>query len=254
MTQQPVSLYYEERGQGKPIILIHGFPLDHSIWNEVVQQLADKARVITPDLRGYGASPKPEGDYSMRTMADDILALMDRLNLEKAIVAGHSMGGYITLAFAKAYPQRLSGVGLVATQAAADLPERRQARLILVDEIKRKGPQAVIHATLKKYSRNPEVLKYTQELMQKAAPHVLMACLRGMADREDMMDFLKEISVPTVVIAGEQDDLIPIERAFEVVERLQRGWVVSIPNAGHMPMMEAPQRVASAFIELLQQT
>ncbi len=254
MAQQSIQLYYEEHGQGKPIILIHGFPLDHSIWNDVVRQLAEKARVITPDLRGYGASPKPEGEYSMRAMADDILALMDQLGLEKAIVAGHSMGGYITLAFAKAYPHRLNGIGLVATQAAADLPERRQARLILVDEIKRKGPQAVIPATLNKYSRNPEVLKYTQELMQNADPHVLMACLKGMADREDMLDFLKEISVPTVVIAGEQDDLIPIERAFEVVERLQRGWMVSIPNAGHMPMMEAPERVSSAFVELLQQT
>lgn len=254
MTNQPVRLFYRERGQGKPMILIHGFPLDHSIWDAVAEDLSEKARVITPDLRGYGESPKPEGEYTMRMMADDLIALLDQLGIDKAIMVGHSMGGYITLALAKAYPQRLSGIGFVATQAAADLPERRQARLILVDEIKRKGAQAVVHANLKKYSRNAEVLKYTQELMLKAQPHVLMACLRGMADREDMTDFLKEIAVPSVVIAGEQDDLIPLERAREMVERIQRGWLVTVPNAGHMPMMESPKQVTSALIELLQQT
>ncbi|WP_322510149.1 alpha/beta hydrolase, partial [Anaerolinea sp.] len=149
MTNQPVRLFYREHGQGKPMILIHGFPLDHSIWDAVAEDLSEKARVIIPDLRGYGKSPKPEGEYTMRMMADDLIALLDQLGIDKAIMVGHSMGGYITLALAKAYPQRLSGIGFVATQAAADLPERRQARLILVDEIKRKGAQAVVHANLK---------------------------------------------------------------------------------------------------------
>lgn len=252
-SQQPVQLFYQEFGQGKPIILIHGFPLDHTIWEKVIPFLADKARVITPDLRGYGESPKPEGEYSMRVLADDVVALMDSLGIEKAVVVGHSMGGYISLTLAKAYPHRLSGLGLVATQAASDLPERRQARLILADEVKRKGSQAVVQASLAKYSPDEHVLKRTQQLMLNTLPHVLIGCLKGMADREDMTAFLKEINIPSVVIAGEQDTLIPFERAQEMVQQLPRGWLISIPNAGHMPMLEAPQQVALALIELLQQ-
>src|SRR5512144_1307135 len=125
MTYLPVNLAYEEHGEGTPVILTHGFPLNRSIWYPVVPKLSEKVHLILPDLRGHGQSPVPEGVYSMRLLAEDLRALMDQLNIEKVVLAGHSMGGYVSLAFARAYPGRLAGLALVATQAAADSPERR---------------------------------------------------------------------------------------------------------------------------------
>jgi pimeloyl-ACP methyl ester carboxylesterase len=126
----PVELYYEEFGQGVPVILLHGFPLNHTIWMPVVERLQSHVRVITPDLRGHGKSPATDGDYSMRLMAEDIHALMNRLDIPKAVLVGHSMAGYASLAFARAYPGRLAGLAMVASQAEADTPEKRQARYI----------------------------------------------------------------------------------------------------------------------------
>ena len=124
MEFQPVDLFYNEQGQGTPVILLHGFPFNHTIWQPVMPLLAEHARLIMPDLRGFGQSPVTDGVYSMRLMAEDVVALMDKLGLEKAVLVGHSMGGYISLAFAQAYPNRLLGLGLVATQDSSDLPEK----------------------------------------------------------------------------------------------------------------------------------
>ena len=127
MEINPVDLFYKEYGQGTPVIFLHGFPFDHSIWEPLVPLLSKDARMILPDLRGFGRSPVTEDIYSMRLLAEDVLHLMDHLKIEKAVLVGHSMGGYVSLAFAHAYPGRLLGLGLVATQAAADGPERRQS-------------------------------------------------------------------------------------------------------------------------------
>ncbi len=110
-------------------MLIHGFPLDHTSWNEVATLLENDFDLILPDLRGFGQSTTVETPYTMSDMADDLAGLLDHLGIEKVALAGHSMGGYVALAFAKKYPQRVSGLGLVASQAAADSPERKAATL-----------------------------------------------------------------------------------------------------------------------------
>ena len=107
-----INLAYTRRGQGIPLVLIHGFPLDHTSWDEVAPILENKFDVILPDLRGFGQSTTIESPYSMADMADDIARLLDDLGIEKAAIAGHSMGGYVALAFLKKYPQRVIGLGL----------------------------------------------------------------------------------------------------------------------------------------------
>lgn len=251
MTCEPVKLYFEESGSGTPVILIHGFPLDHTIWLPVVEHLKSHARLILPDLRGFGQSPMCEDVSSMRLMAEDIHAVMDQLGIEKAILVGHSMGGYASLAFARVFPRRLLGLGLVTTQAAADTLERRQARLTMAADVKRKGVKAYANPMAAKYTCAPEWIEPIKELMLKSQPAGVIAALKGMAERPDATDWLTEIKVPCAVVVGTQDALIPPERTRSMVQMLNHAWLVEIPNAGHMPMLETPQVVANALIQLV---
>jgi pimeloyl-ACP methyl ester carboxylesterase len=254
MRELAVDLNFVERGQGAPIILIHGFPFDHTLWDEIAAGLAGHARVILPDLRGFGASPVPDGVYSMRLMAEDIAALMDKLGLRKAVLVGHSMGGYISLAFAQAYPDRVAGLALVTSMAAADTPERRQGRLRLAESVKRKGVKAVIEANLERYSPDPAVREKTRELMLKSQRKGVSAALKGMAERPDYTELLAELKAPCVVIAGTADAIVTAERTREMVQMLSRGWLVEVPGGGHMPMYENPSVLIAALKELLERT
>lgn len=250
MGEHTVNLFYEERGIGFPIILVHGFPLDRTIWEPVAGYLEPFSRVICPDLRGYGRSPQADG-YRMESFAGDLVALMDRLGIESAILAGHSMGGYISLAFARDYPHRLAGLALVTSQAAADLPERREARYQLASEVEKRGVEAVVDASLAKYSPNPDVLAFTKTLMLKASPEVVAGSLRGMAERSDMTGLLEKLDLPALIIAGEVDELIAPRRSEEMAGLLPQGELVVIPGGGHMAMIEAPRLVADALHKLI---
>lgn len=253
MNQTTVDLAFIEQGQGPALILVHGFPLDRTIWAPVLAGLPNRFRVICPDLRGYGQTPATSGVYGMGLLAADLAALMDRLSLDRAVLAGHSMGGYVSLAFAKQFPQRLAGLAMVTSQAAADAPDRKQGRYQLADRVDQEGSSAVVEASLAKYSRNPDVLAVTKALMLRANPAAVSASLRGMAEREDLSSYLPEIRVPALVIAGEVDDLIASRRSEEMVSQLPQGKLVTVAGGGHMPMLEAPGVVTSALIDLLEQ-
>src|SRR5512133_1931525 len=159
MERNPVDLYYEEHGQGMPVIFLHGFPFDHSIWEPLVPLLSKDVRLILPDLRGFGRSPVTDDIYTMRLQAEDVVHLMDRLEIEQAVLVGHSMGGYISLAFAQAYPGRLLALGLIATQAAADAPERRQSRYKAAEAVTRKGARVVASDMVNKLTPRTELLE-----------------------------------------------------------------------------------------------
>ncbi len=251
MTYLPVNLAYEEHGEGSPVILAHGFPLNRSIWYPIVPKLTEKARLILPDLRGHGQSPVPDGIYSMRLMAEDLRALMDQLNIEKAVLAGHSMGGYVSLAFAQAYPNRLAGMALVATQAAADSPERRAGREKMIDEVRRKGIKAVAEAMAPALTCRSELVESVHNMIMLMSPKGVTSCLKGMAQRPNAQEWLSTITVPTVVIAGAEDKLIPIERPKVMTQLLGRAWLVELNGAGHLPMMEQPEAVSDAILQLL---
>jgi 3-oxoadipate enol-lactonase len=250
MRELAVDLHYVERGQGNPVILIHGFPFDHTIWDRVAGFLEPHARLILPDLRGFGLSPAPEGVYSMRLMAEDIAALMDRLDLRKAVLVGHSMGGYVSLAFAQVYPDRLAGLALVTSHSGADSSERRQGRLRLAERVRRKGVKAVVEANLERYSPNAQVRELTGELILRSSAKSVIAALKGMAERPDYSDLLPQLKMPCVIVAGSEDVIVSAEKAREMVQMLSRGWLVEIPGGGHMPMFEAPDLVSAAIQDL----
>lgn len=252
MEINPVALSYEEHGQGTPVLLLHGFPFDRTIWEPVVPMLRDHARLILPDLRGYGQSPVTDDVYTMRMQAEDVARLMDDLEIEKAVLVGHSMGGYISLAFAHTYPQRLLGLGLVATHAAADTPERRQTRNKTAESVKHKGARVVASSMVKTLTPKQELIEPITNLILKAAPAGIVGALKGMAERPDMTGTLSQINVPALTLYGTADQLLTRDRVEMMVQMLPKGWMVEIPNAGHMLMMEEPQQVADALLQLFQ--
>jgi 3-oxoadipate enol-lactonase len=252
MEMHPVELYYDEHGQGFPVVFLHGFPFDHTIWEPLVPDLSADARLILPDLRGFGRSPVTEGVYGMRLLAEDIVRLLDRMNIEKCVVVGHSMGGYVSLAFANAYPGRLAGLGLIATQAAADTPERRQARYKTADAVAHRGARVVASDMVSNLTPKTELQDAIRGLILRAQPDGIVGSLKGMAERVDMTGLLNTISVPAVVIAGTADQLLPMERMHTLAQMLPKGWLVEVQGGGHMLMMEEPQHVAGALRQLIQ--
>jgi len=249
-----VKLFYKEFGKGKPIIFIHGYPLDHTIWLPLVPELEKHAWLILPDLRGHGQSPAPAGVYSMELLAEDILALMDEMGLEKAVIAGHSVGGYIALHFARDFPERLAGLALVASHCFSDPPELKQNRLDTAEKVERTGKADFIgESMLPNLTPDKALQEKLRLIMEKAKPAGVAGILRGMAQRKDTCEVLSNLNVPAVIIAGELDKHLPIEKAQQMADMMKKPWLEIIPGAGHMPMMESPQKVSQILLSLLRQ-
>jgi 3-oxoadipate enol-lactonase len=242
-----IKLAYTRRGKGTPLVLIHGYPLDHTSWDEVVSLLENKFDVIMPDLRGFGQSTTVETPYTMSDMAADLAGLLDHLKIEKTALAGHSMGGYVALAFAKKYPLRVSGLGLASSQAAADSPEGKDRRYQTAADVAQKGVGIVAEAMTPKLSANARVQAFVRAVILRQTPSAVIGALQAMAEREDLMSHLSSVKFPVVLIHGDSDALIPIERAKEIKAALPSAQFVEVSGAGHMPMMEFPDETAEGL-------
>lgn len=251
MNDAQISLFYEEMGTGLPVIFLHGYPLNHLIWQPVINGLEDSARLILPDLRGHGKSPVPEGVYSMDLIARDLVGFMDDQKIDKAILVGHSMGGYVSLAFTKAYPDRLAGLGLVATQARSDSPEKKKGRMDSIQLVRSLGISPIVESMIPKLTSRADLHDILSAIMSSSTPTGIIGALQGIAEREDLTSWLENIVVPVVIIAGKNDMIVPIERAEEMTALIPNSWLVMIKEAGHMPMMETPERVVAACLELI---
>jgi 3-oxoadipate enol-lactonase len=246
-----IELAYERRGGGTPLVLIHGYPLDHTIWDPVVPLLEKHFDLILPDLRGFGQSGIVQAPYMLADMAVDIAALLDFLKIKKAAIAGHSMGGYVALAFARAYSKRLLGLGLVASQALADTPEKKTGRIQEAEYILAHGVGEVAEGMSLKLTDDPVLQTRLKELMLRQRPEGMAGALRAMADRLDSTGILSAFDFSVVLVHGLADQLILVERARSIRAALKHGYLVEIEGAGHMPMMEAPQVTADALKTLL---
>ncbi len=252
---ETVKLFYKEVGSGEPIIFIHGYPLDNSIWLPLVPGLENHARLILPDLRGHGQSPAPAGMYSMDLLAADILALMDGLGLPRAVLAGHSVGGYIALHFARNYPERLAGLALVASHCFADPPERKQIRLDTAEKVERTGKtNFIVESMLPSLTPDKVLQDKLKPIIENAKPNGVAGILRGMAQRGDTCDVLPKLNVPAVIIAGELDVHLSVEKAQQMAGLMKKPWLEIIAGAGHMPMMEAPKKVSEILISLMKKS
>ncbi len=245
-----VQLAYERRGKGAPLVLLHGYPLDHHLWDEVAPLLEDTFDVILPDLRGFGESTTVDSPYSMDDYASDIAGLLDQLGISKAAIVGHSMGGYAALAFARLYPERVSGLGLVSSQLLADAPERKEGRYKSATDVDANGIESVVATMTPKFTADEELQSFARASMERQQPAAYIGALKAMAERPDSTSLLSSFNVPVVIIHGDADSLIPVDRAREVKESLPQAHLVEISGAGHMPMMEAKEKTAEALKHL----
>ena len=243
-----ISLAYERIGRGAPLVLIHGFPLDHTIWDEVVPLLQDEFDLILPDLRGFGESDAVDSPYTMTDLADDIASLLDHIGLESALLAGHSMGGYVALAFADAYPHRTRGLALVASQAAADAPDRKAGRYAQAQKIAEEGIGETVATMTVKLTADERVQKFVHDLMRKQKPAGYIGALKAMAERTEKLSMLERTSFPVLIVHGGADGLIPLPK--EIPLKVTRTRVVELSGVGHMPMLESPREVADALKRL----
>ena len=249
----PVQLSFVEFGAGTPILLVHGFPLDHTIWSEQINDLRNICRVVAPDLRGHGKSPAPEGAYSVDLMAKDLIALLDRIGVYKAIWVGHSMGGYITMAAQRLAPERFAGLGLVCTNHKADSEEARAKRYETAEKVGEEGSKAAVNTKMF-LEGTPETTPYveaTKQIMLNTPAAGIIGSLQAIATRPDSTDSLKQVRVPVVVIAGEGDQLFKPEIPQQMAQLIPGAELVMVPKAGHMAMMEQIEIVTNALHELI---
>ena len=183
----------------------------------------------------------------MSDMAADLAGLLDHLKIEKTALSGHSMGGYVALAFAKKYPQRVSGLGLVSSQAAADSPEGKDRRYQTAADVAQKGVGIVAEAMTPKLSASARVQAFVRAVIVRQTPSAVIGALQAMAEREDLMSHLSSVKFPVVLIHGNADALIPIERAKEIKAVLPSARFVELQGAGHMPMMELAKETAEGL-------
>jgi pimeloyl-ACP methyl ester carboxylesterase len=246
-----IQLAYERHGKGAPLILLHGYPLDHHLWDEVLPLLEDTFDVILPDLRGFGQSTTVDSTYTMDDYASDIAGLLDHLDLQKTAIVGHSMGGYVALAFARLFPDRISGLGLVSSQVLADPPDRKEGRYKSAAGVAENGIGSVVAAMTPKFTADENLQSFARAAMERQPPAAYIGALRAMAERRDSTPLVSSLKVPVVIVHGESDALIPVDRAREVKTALPAAHLVEISGAGHMPMMEAKEKTAEALKHLI---
>lgn len=261
VTVNGVRLAYRERGRGQPstLLLIHGFPLDHRMWDAQSVGLADQARVIAPDLRGFGRSAAAVADpLTMDQHADDLAGLLDALKIGRAVVAGLSMGGYIALAFWRRHRARVQALVLADTRAEADAPAARANRDAAAAKVRAAGVAALAEDMLPRLLApanlaRPRLAERLRAMMVAQPAETVIAALAGLRDRPDSRPTLPTITAPTLVLVGEHDALTPAADAAALAAAIPAARLVVIPAAGHMSPVENPRAVNAALRTFLRE-
>ncbi|HTK96192.1 MAG TPA: alpha/beta fold hydrolase [Terriglobales bacterium] len=245
-------LYCEEQGSGPPLVLLHPFPSNHKFWGPVLPELAQRYRVLTPDLRGSGGSSAGQGPATMAKHAADIERVCVASGVRKAAFIGVSIGGYILFEFWRRHADRVAALVLSDTRATPDTPEGRAARLKSIPEVEQHGPAAFVqNMSLKLLGettrRNrPDVTRSALDILNESTVAGIAALQQGMAERPDSVPTLAAINVPTLVVVGEEDTLTPPSDAQQLHEGIAGSRLVRIPQAGHFAPFEQPEAFAKA--------
>lgn len=258
-TINDIRLSFIDEGRGKTILLVHGFPLSHAIWQPQIEALSTNYRVIAPDLRGHGESESPPGIYTMDIFADDLCALIEARKCGPVVLVGHSMGGYISFAFYRRFPQMVRALVLVCTRANADSEEGKIARENLAQRAEQEGASAVAGQMLPKMlapstaASRADIVEQARQIMLATSLNGLTGSLRGMAARPSALDLLPQITVPALVVSGAADALISLQEAEAMASAIPGAKLHRVPNAGHLSSLENPASVTSALQIFLQQ-
>jgi len=242
-----ITIAYNDRGTGLPIIFLHAFPLNRTMWAQQEEALSSQFRVVTIDLRGHGESDAPLWRYTLKQSADDVNALLNHLSIPQAVFAGLSMGGYILFAFYRKYAARVKGLILADTRAQADTAEGKEGRFQMAQIVYKKGPSAIADIMLLKLlsptsiQTRPDLVHHVRAMIEGNEISGIAGDLMAMADRPDSVPLLSQITCPTQIIVGELDQATPPSDAKLMADHTPNARLALIPNAAHLANLEQPE-------------
>jgi pimeloyl-ACP methyl ester carboxylesterase len=248
---------YLEAGAGWPVVLIHAFPVNADMWRPQLERVPEGWRFIAPDVRGFGPDGSVPGVFTLDDVAADIAAFMDHLKLDRAVIGGLSMGGYITLALARRSPERFDGMILADTKAEPDSADGREGRRKMIELVRTKGPGAVAEQMLPKLLgagtrvRHPEVVSQVRGMIESISADGIAGALDAMMARPDSTPGLPRISCPVLILVGADDEVTPEGSARAMEKHIERCRVVVLPDAGHLSNIESPDAFSRAVSDFL---
>ena len=256
-----IQLYYHATGEGFPVVLLHPFTVHHEFWNPIAGKLQNRYRLLTPDLRAHGRSEVGQGAATMAKHSEDVLHVLEAEEINKAILVGVSIGGYILFEFWRRHRERVAALVLSNTKAEADSDAARANRQKSIHESRLHGTKLFLDEQIPNYlgattRRNrPDVVDSVRRMMGTLRVDGLVAIQQGMIERSDSVSTLPNIDVKTLVITGEEDTLTPLQNAGLMEKRIPKAELAVIPRAGHYAAMENPEeygRVLRQFLDRLQ--
>lgn len=243
--------FFQRPGVGLPILLIHGFPLDHSIWYPLLPHLIKDTHLIMPDIHGHGKSFIPEGPISIKNMAKDLISLLDKLKIDRALIIGHSMGGYISLAIAEDHPDRINGLLLLASRATMDTPQQKAARQKMMLEIQSTGIKYLADSMTSRLVSDPTHIDSIHKMISKMSPLAAINTLHSLLNRQDYSSVLANLKIPVSIIAGNMDNLIPLEASHQMRNLSNIIQYVEMDKVGHLPMVESSMATAEVINNII---
>lgn len=241
------DLSYDDVGEGKiPIIFLHGYPFDKKMWQNQLDFLVSSYRLIACDIRGFGKSTDEKTDLSINLFSEDVIAFMDRLNIDKAIICGLSMGGFIALNALKRFPERFQALILCDTQCIADTVEVKEKRYEIIDEIKTHGAtnfnegfiKSVFHKDSLKDKK--DLVEHLSNVVFSNSENIIIKGLVALAERDETCSMLDKISIPTFIICGREDEVTPLIQSEFMYAKIKGSLLHVINNAGHVSNLEQP--------------
>lgn len=226
-----------------PLVLLHGYPFNHTMWEKVVAKFESDRRFLAPDLRGFGVATG-SAEPSLELMADDVAQQLPG----EAVIAGFSMGGYVVLALAEKYPKLVAGIALINSQAAADSEEVKGGRRAMIEKVRKDGTRPATDAALTKLfaGPRPDLAHFVLKGAERAGASGITWAIEAMARRPDRTSILRQLGKPILVVHSAGDKFIPVERARELAKNLPAKYV-EIEGAGHCTPLESPDKVAAAL-------
>ena len=250
-----VRIFYTKMGQGSPMLLVHGYPLSGALFGRVMGELAKNHTVIAPDLRGYGQSHAPTVTGSVDVYADDMLALMDKLGVQKATIGGMSMGGPTVFSMYKKAPSRFDGLVLIDTNFKKSNPAEAGIWQGVAQMAEKNGSEDLIPFLLpqmltgKTRMEHKAQVEYLTAMIKPASKNALVSGAKALEDRADATALLGEIAVPTLVVVGQDDPLYPVEIAMMMQQKIKGAKMHVVPGAAHAAIFEAPQDAGGAIAQ-----
>lgn len=251
------EIFYEVLGSGPPVVLLHPFPANHELWKPAAQALVTRYRVILPDLRGHGESGIGEGPATMEKHATDLAQVLDHEEVGRAPFVGVSIGGYVLFEFWRKSRARVNALVLCNTKAQADTPEARAGRLQAAAEVTERGTEPFFESMIPKLmgkttrDTRPDLVEGALRMMRSMSPEDVAMVQRGMADRQDSVETLKTINVPTMLVTGDEDVLTGVAEAELMRKNISGSQLKVIAKAGHYSPWEQPEEVGKLLRQFL---